>query len=88
MFKKKKKTEGRAQCMLSTISLKTSFALGRLNPLSDFPNFDKDSSMEKYFPVRKTPGQVPCITYTDRDGELGWSWATSLLFLCSDGHVS
>ena len=55
-------------------------------PLPDFPNFDKDSSMEKYFPIRKTPGQVPCIAYTDRDGELDWSWATSLLFLCSGGY--
>lgn len=73
--------------MLSTISLKTSFALGRLNPLSDFPNLIKRAVWRSTSLLEKHLGRSPCITYTDRDGEL-IGQATSLLFLCSDGHTS
>lgn len=81
--KKKQQKTGPSVC---SVPFPWKHLLLLIYPLPDFPNFDKDSSMEKYFPIRKTPGQVPCIAYTVHDGELDWSWATSLLFLCSGGY--
>lgn len=65
--------------MLNAISLKASIAL---NPLSNFPTCDKDSGVEKYFPIiRKTTEQLHSASYTEHGGELDWPWATSLLSL-------
>lgn len=75
-------TEGRARGRLSTIFLKTSPAL---HLLSDFPAFDKDSGVEKYFPIRKTPGQgALCHLHRARPV----SWTGHVCFLCSGGCTS
>lgn len=65
--------------MLNTIFLKTFITL---SPLSDFPTFDKDNGIQRYFPIiRKTTEQVPHARYTEHDDRLDWASATHLLSL-------